>query len=372
MLPLYAQRLGATPVLVGFIMAAPSLFQLLLCIPGGIVAGQLGKRWVFGVSLMLGAAAALVYFFAPNALWLFVAQFLFGTSHGLFWPSQGAYLADLARPEERSSLLGFSFGLTSVSFLVGPPIAGLLMDSLQPNILFLVYLAALMGGLVLTWRLPATISPEARKTLGLALLARESFDAVRQLLTVPAIQLAVAGTWLMFVCWGVFDSFFPLHLQSLGFSASVLGVLLMVRGIVVGALRFSGGWFAARLKVRRFMVVGLAASGLALILIAFAGSLPFLVLVAVLSGTGPGFVPVAAATLIASALDEKRRPVGMAINEVGVGLGRLTGSTTFGYVADTAGLGASFVSAGALVIMGSLLLLSRVGSAVGKDSTARM
>jgi predicted MFS family arabinose efflux permease len=361
-LPLYAQHLGADPALIGLVMSAPSLFQIVLCIPGGILASRLGKRWIFRWALLLGVVAAVIYYFAPHVAWLFLAQFMFGTSHGLFWPSQGAYLADLATPEERSSLLGFTFGLSAISFLAGPPLAGFLMDSVRPNTVFLVYLAMALLGLVLAQRLPtAAEQGGALDSSGLGSLANESIAAIRELLSIPTMQFAVAGTLLMYLCWGVFDAFFPLHLQEVGLSATVLGLLLMVRGIVMGLLRFGGGAFAAKLGVSALLIIGLVASGLSLIALAFANALTPIIAVAVLAGFGPGLIPVATTTLIAGVLEEQQRPIGMGINELGVGVGRLTGSTTFGYVTQAAGLAVSFISAGALVVFGALILISRVG-----------
>jgi multidrug resistance protein len=125
LLPFYAERLGASPTLVGTLVAVYAVCQLI----SGPILGQLsdrfGRRPVLLVS-QAGTLAGFVMMALASSLWMvFLARAIDGATAGNLSTAQ-AYISDVTKPEERArsfAIIGVAFG---IGFLVGPGITGFL------------------------------------------------------------------------------------------------------------------------------------------------------------------------------------------------------------------------------------------------------
>ena len=121
LLPFYAERLGASPTVVGMLVAMYAVCQLV----SGPILGQLsdrfGRRPVLLIS-QAGTLAGFVMMAFAGSLWLvFLARAIDGATAGNLSTAQ-AYISDVTKPEERArsfAIIGVAFGF---GFLVGPGI----------------------------------------------------------------------------------------------------------------------------------------------------------------------------------------------------------------------------------------------------------
>lgn len=174
-LPLYAERYGASETTVGILLAIYSAMQFVFVPILGKLSDRVGRRPVLLVSLigtaigflLMGLAprmpAGFVLFgLAPTLVWLFVARIIDGISGGNISTAQ-AYIADITSPEDRSrgmGLIGAAFGL---GFIFGPAIGGALSHMISPEAPF--FFAALMAAAnatALYFLLPESLSHEHR------------------------------------------------------------------------------------------------------------------------------------------------------------------------------------------------------------------
>ena len=125
LLPFYSERLGATPTVIGWLIASYAFCQLL----AGPVLGQWSDRVGRRPVLLFSQAGTLAGFFLlafSSQVWmLFIARMVDGATAGNLSIAQ-AYISDVTKPENRAksfALIGIAFGL---GFLVGPAIAGFL------------------------------------------------------------------------------------------------------------------------------------------------------------------------------------------------------------------------------------------------------
>jgi len=125
LLPFYSERLGASPAVVGQIVAIYALFQLI----AGPILGQLsdrfGRRPVLIVSQAGTLAGFLMLAFASRVWMLFLSRAIDGATAGNLTTAQ-AYISDVTKPSERAksfAIIGVAFGF---GFLVGPAISGFL------------------------------------------------------------------------------------------------------------------------------------------------------------------------------------------------------------------------------------------------------
>lgn len=122
LLPFYATRYGATPFVVGLLMAIFALAQMIASPLWGRVSDRFGRRPVILISQALAAVAYVVFAFAPSVLFLLLSRFLQGVGSGST-SVISAYVSDTVGPEERAKALGWISACTSAGVMIGPAIA---------------------------------------------------------------------------------------------------------------------------------------------------------------------------------------------------------------------------------------------------------
>ena len=162
LLPFYAERLGASPVQVGWLIGVYALFQLFSGPLLGRMSDHMGRKPLLIASQTGTLIGFLITGFAP-VLWLvFVGRIIDGATAGNLTLAQ-AYISDVTKPEDRAKsfgIIGIAFGL---GFLVGPAISGFLA---QFDYRYPIFAAAFMSFtsiLATTFLLPKarTIRPPA-------------------------------------------------------------------------------------------------------------------------------------------------------------------------------------------------------------------
>ncbi|HEX2189860.1 MAG TPA: MFS transporter, partial [Longimicrobiaceae bacterium] len=161
LLPLYAERFGAGPVAVTWLVAVYSLMQLVFAPWWGSLSDRVGRRPVLLVGLFGSAASYLLFGLAGSLAALFAGRALAGIMGANVGVAQ-AYIADVTPPEERAKgmgLIGAAFGL---GFIFGPALGGTLAHfGHAVPFLGAAALAAVNGCLGLAL-LPESLPPERR------------------------------------------------------------------------------------------------------------------------------------------------------------------------------------------------------------------
>src|SRR5512142_690287 len=122
LLPLFAARFGATPLLVGILQATYPLMQFLGAPILGRLSDRFGRKPVLLVSQM-GTLAGFVLLGFANALWvLFLSRIVDGLSGANISTAQAA-VADSTSDKNRTQGLGLIGAAFGVGFILGPIIA---------------------------------------------------------------------------------------------------------------------------------------------------------------------------------------------------------------------------------------------------------
>src|SRR5580765_2612214 len=128
LLPFYAERLGASPTVVGLLVSTYAACQLVAGPVLGQMSDRVGRRPLLLVSQMGTFIGFLMLAWAGfiGLLWLvFVSRVIDGLTAGNLSLAQ-AYISDVTVPEERAKsfgVIGVAFG---IGFLIGPAISGFL------------------------------------------------------------------------------------------------------------------------------------------------------------------------------------------------------------------------------------------------------
>ena len=161
-LPLYAEKFGATGFQVGLLFASYSICQFIFAPFIGKLSDRIGRRPVLIVSV-IGTAAGFFTMGAANTLaLLFVGRIIDGVSGASIATGQ-AYLADVTTREERGKVMGLMGATFGLGFIFGPALGGLASAKFGPHAPFYIAgcLAVLNLGLVLRF-VTESLTPELR------------------------------------------------------------------------------------------------------------------------------------------------------------------------------------------------------------------
>ncbi len=164
LLPFYAEKLGASPFEVGWLIGAYAVCQLISGPLLGRMSDHMGRKPLLIVSQLGTFTGFIITAFAPNLAILFLARAIDGSTAGNLSLAQ-AYISDVTKPEERAKsfgIIGIAFGL---GFLIGPAISGFLARYDYRDPIFAAALLSFLSIMATTVLLPAT-KPSADKPTG--------------------------------------------------------------------------------------------------------------------------------------------------------------------------------------------------------------
>lgn len=354
LLPLWAIERGLPPAQLGTAVALASLSPLLLAVPAGALCDRYGDRRVMlWAGLGAGLTAAL-YPLAGGFLAACALQLLGGLARSMSWLSAQSYAIRATLPGERNTFMGrFSFA-GSVGMLLAPLAAGALVDWFGLTAGFL--LMAVWGGLLAAVALPL---PDRRDGVAQGTLWQVTGGAYRQalpLLAQASLMIVMLLTLLRLSAAAVNASFYPVHLDQVGFSPASIGLMF---ACINGAI--SVGSLAAAAVIRRTSMTQVLFGSIALSVLSIS-AVPFVRaslvvgLLSALHGLGLG---LSLPTLLA-AIGRQTAP-----SQRGLVIGLRTLFNRLGYFAVPVLLGALVQGLGlrgAFVATGALLLAALAGT----------
>src|SRR5512146_2766982 len=163
LLPLFAARFGATPLVVGILQAAYPLMQFLGAPLLGRLSDRFGRKPILLVS-QLGTLAGFVLLGFANALWLlFLSRIIDGLSGANMSTAQAA-IADSTTEKTRTQGLGLIGAAFGVGFILGPIIAYIVLAASGGDYRAVAFTAAffsLMSILLTTFWFHETHRPDS-------------------------------------------------------------------------------------------------------------------------------------------------------------------------------------------------------------------
>jgi DHA1 family tetracycline resistance protein-like MFS transporter len=124
-LPLFAQELGANPLVVGLIFTSFSVFQLFSAPIMGRLSDRYGRRPMLVISQFSTFVGFLVLGFANTLALIFLSRIIDGLFGSNFTIAQ-AYMSDISSKKDRSKIFGLTGAAFGVGFLIGPAFGGYL------------------------------------------------------------------------------------------------------------------------------------------------------------------------------------------------------------------------------------------------------
>lgn len=345
-LPLYAERFGASAFTATALVATFSAAQLVFSPVWGRVSDRIGRKPVLVLSLVGTAVGSLITGLAGSLWVLFLGRLLDGVSGASVSVAQAA-VADVAPPEQRAKLLGLLGAAFGLGFVAGPAI-GALAALGGPELPFL--LAAAIAGVnavVAVRRLPETHpSPGVRRPV---------VDEVpwRRAGVTPLVLIAFVSLTAFSAFEGTFALFgerrLDLRLASTGGVFAAIGVALVL--VQVRLLPFVVDKWGEERTLRAGLVVNAAGLAVLAAVNSFAALVPALLLLVI----GQGLVSPTLSSILAGKVGADRRGGVLGVQQAAGGLARVAGPLAGGFAFQELGVPVPYAAGAALMLCAALL-----------------
>ena len=219
-LPVYVQLSGAPLNMVGLVLAAYSIPQVILRIPIGVWADQLLRRKPLAAAGMLFALLGALGLGLAETPWLlFLARMIVGVGAAI-WVVFPIYLAAYYPPEDSGRAIGMINTIRGAALIVATAGGGFMAEvsGFRPTF----FVAAFLGVLALLALMLAKEKPAVRT--GSVSWGRFSSVAAQPLL----IAVSMMGILFHFTSFAGVFGFIPVYAAEIGASSSDLGLITMV------------------------------------------------------------------------------------------------------------------------------------------------
>jgi len=335
-----------------------------LLLVGGGLGDRIGRRRVFLIGIVAFTAASVVCALAPTVIVLVAARALQGIGAALLVPQSLALITANFPKNIRGRAIGTWAAASAVTTALGPPLGGLLIDTLSWRVAFWINVPITVIAVWLTWRhVPESRDETARGGIDWAgaLAATVGFGAitfglieageasVRLWLSIGAIVLGVAlvaafvaiewraanpvmppvlfksrvftgGNIVTVLLYGALSgSLFLLPFELLvrrGLTAAEAGLTILPFGIIIGVMSRAMGGLADKHGPRLFMMLGplLVAAGCAALALALSDLWIGVVAPVIVLAVGMGIVVSPLTTAVMNAVPEGRSGAASGVN----------------------------------------------------------
>ena len=304
-LPSYATSVGLAESSVGTIVAVPALARAMLNLPAGHVVDVFGRKRPWMIGCVIDGLGCLATASATGLTSMINARLVMGGGTAIAGAASSAYTMDVVAkfPQHKGRMLGAINTATSLAWMAGPVVGGILAERggiVLPFVLVGGYLLALAP--IIHYMLPETRSPQSKMTtlssFQLKPILKETRASFDTLLQDPDQRAVVLIQCAIYTIWATSLAVVPLYVTSkFGYTPADLGILYSVMsalGIVGGPL---GGYVADTIGRREGIFIGSAITALSIATLPFVSTTSELMAVAAIMGFGESFLMSTAAAL---------------------------------------------------------------------------
>jgi len=358
-LPVYARSQVHNLAMVGVIISAYGLPQLLCRIPIGLYYDAVTRRKpIIMLSIAIAVISGLGFVVAGSAVTLFVARAMAGVASA-GWVAFTMFFTAYYPPEHSARAIGLINAVNQAAMVVATGSGGVLADAFGYRAVFIVAAGlAVLGLIVMSFAHEPSALPAAKKrTPG-------SFRAVA---TSPLlIASSIMAVLMMYVTYASIFGFIPSYGAGIGASDSQLGAITMLTLAASAVSAFASVRLAERIGYTTALSIAAVLMAGSLLLVPTTTTPVELALVQIVSGLGRGALLALLMALSIQSAAPAVRATAMGVFQAMYAIGSLVGPIASGALADRLGLNAVFqlsaIVALAIVIVARHRAVRRAGS----------
>lgn len=371
LLPLYAREFGATGTQLGFLTASFAIARIITTFPGGWLADRVGRKKPVVTGLLSYSIVMTLYGFSQDVNQLILLRGLQGLASGIVWPVISTMVADITLPEDRGKAMGLYSSMWFLGMVVGPGLGGVLADAFTEAVPFffcgaLAFLSMILVAFAVqeTFRSKMSVGnsqinlkPRVKSdfTPVKAVFLRGMTPYPRTFVGLCAVGLVVSfSSSLIQPVLSVFAE------EELGVSKAGVGVLFSVMGAMTLVTTLPIGTVADRIGRKLTFVFGMIVAGVSALLIMLSGGFWPLLFVMMLRGVGRAASNPSITAMFSSLVPASRRGKGMGTFNGFRNVGLVLGSTTGGFLYETAFSRLPFLACAAVSLVGVIIALLTV------------
>lgn len=351
LVPLLSVSLGASPLLIGALIAGGNLVPLVLAIPLGRLVDRRGA-WpllVTGTTMLAGGAGIVAI--VPELIVLAIAQAIVGLGQIVLAVATQTTVAAIGVGRARQRAFGWYTAAVSFGQLLGPLVAGLVVDLAGFREAFAFAALASCAALALCFALPRGNARSQVHTVGA--IPSEPVAAppetARTLLANWGMRMALVTSGGVVFAAMAYQSFLPVHLAELAFPATTVGAIISVRAFAAvlvrpwlgSVTRVFGSRSTAFVVLVLLVAVAIAPTG-------FVTSTGLLVVLALLVGVGTGIVPPLSMVTLVDHVERRDQGLAFGVRLTSNRVAHLLSPLVVGLVAEVVGLAPALMLAGVL------------------------
>jgi MFS family permease len=273
---LFILELGATKELLGMLLMIDTFGEVIIQLPGGMLADRFGRKRVIVIGTAIRVASCLVYLISTN--WLHTAPaLLLGAAGMLEQPAKTALIAESLPEERRSAGFAVYRTVTWLPRIVTGLLGGLFMDYFGVlrgvRLCIMAALAASVLSTVLRWRmLEEAFDPDENQEPSAVSFEwgsiRESLGTVSREIWVLTIVAALSTFAIRIV-----SSFMVVYaVEEVGLTNTQWGLIGTAVGIISTVLILPGGMLTDRVGRKPCIIVSRVLAPLSRIGITFSSN----------------------------------------------------------------------------------------------------
>jgi MFS transporter, DHA1 family, multidrug resistance protein len=335
-MPTYMNELNIGGSVVGLLVAAFSLTQLLVSPFAGRLSDKMGRKRIIVGGLVVFALSELLFGLANTPWVLFVSRMLGGVGAAMIMPAVMAYVADTTSSEERARGMGFINAAITTGFIIGPGIGGYLAELGIRVPFFVAAGAAAIVAVITLIVLPESRSEKLREEA-------KSSGGNKESLVVQLVRSYrepyFFGLIIVFVLsFGLanYETVFGLFVDhKFGFTPKDIAFVLTfgsIAGAVVQVTAFS--WILNRFGENKVISLTLLSSGLFILLTLFVHGYWAIVTVTFIVFLSMDILRPAVGTQLSRLADESQQGFVMGMNSAYTSLGNIAGPIVAGFLFD--------------------------------------
>ena len=290
-LPIALARAGVPDPQIGLIVGTAALVQIPAAFVAGVVVDRVGGLRAFtagGLAYLVGCGIMLLPGVEPGGPSApFIAARVFqGIGIASTLPAALSLVPRLVAADRRGFGLAFVGSAHNLTLVLIPPLSLAVLAVSSLHGVALMAVAFVLVGLTIVRIVPFRFRPTGESAAtadGPTGIARRRLGFAFRRAWAPLIAIDL----LYIAHWGVIVAFLPQRAEAAGAN---IGLFFVADGIAILLSRVPSGWLADRIRPIFLVITGLAATGVAVLVLTLPPTTPLLILAGALTGSGGGLV----------------------------------------------------------------------------------